>query len=61
MAFTWDGDAEPPTRVQAELAGREPYTDLTFKVTVLGPEAEWPGFAEFLERTWGRALDNMSL
>lgn len=59
LAFTWDGDAEPPTRIEVQFSGRGAETDLAFTVAILGREADWPGFSEFLERTWGRALDNL--
>jgi len=59
IIFTWDGDKEPPTIIQISLDEQDQHTMLTFKVTVLGPEQDWPGFTEFLERIWGRALNNL--
>jgi uncharacterized protein YndB with AHSA1/START domain len=59
VAFTWDGDAEPPVQIQVLLNGQEDSTIITFKVTVLDPCQEWADFAGFLERTWGRALNNL--
>ena len=46
-------------RFQVGLGGRSAETDLTFNVTVLGSEADRSGFAEFLECTRGRALNNL--
>ena len=46
-------------RFQVGLSGRSAETDLIFNVTVLGSEADRSGFAEFLERTRGRALNNL--
>ena len=50
------GDGEPPTEIRVVLEGEESGTRLAF--TVAG-EGLSPGFAEFLRRTWGRALDNL--
>jgi len=56
VAFTWDGDGEPPTEIRVALDREEDGTRLGF--TVMGEG--WPaGFAEFLNRTWGRVLDNL--
>lgn len=60
IAFTWDGDGEPPMLVQVLLDGHDQTTDMTFKVTILGSEADWPGFAANLERIWGRVLNNLN-
>ena len=57
IAFTWDGDGEPPMRVQVRLEAHGGSTDMTFTVTILGSTEA--GFAEFLGRTWGRVLDNL--
>jgi len=59
VVFTWDGDKEPPTRIHVSLDPQADHTILTFKVIGLGPEDGWASFAEFLERVWGRALDNL--
>ena len=59
VAFTWDGDGEPPTMIDVSLSGQDNSTVVTFRVTGLGPEQDWPAFADFLDRTWGRALDNL--
>lgn len=59
LAFTWDGDEEPPMRVRVLLDGQGQGTILTFTVAVLGSLDAWPGFVDFLERTWGRVLDNL--
>jgi len=59
VAFTWDGDKEPPMHVDVRLEEQKNDTPLTFNVAVLGNLEDWPAFATFLERTWGRALDNL--
>jgi len=59
VAFTWDGDKEPPMHVDVRLEEQKNDTSLTFNVAVLGNLEDWPAFATFLERTWGRALDNL--
>ncbi|RPH55233.1 MAG: hypothetical protein EHM81_15015 [Chloroflexi bacterium] len=65
IAFTWDGDKEPPTRIHISFAQQGAHTTLTFKVVAMdfegwtGPEGPWTGFMEFLEHVWGRALDNL--
>ncbi|MGD9002615.1 MAG: SRPBCC domain-containing protein [Anaerolineae bacterium] len=59
VAFTWDGDGEPPTLIRVSLAGRDGDTVVTFRVTGLGSDQDWATIADFLERTWGRALDNL--
>ena len=58
-AFTWNGDAEPPTFIHVLLTQQADSTHLAFKVTGLCPPQDWPSFAEFLERTWGHALNNL--
>ena len=57
IAFTWDGDGEPPMQVRVLLDSQGDSTTLTFTVTILGSTEA--GFAGFLERTWGRVLDNL--
>ena len=59
VAFTWDGDEEPPTRIHVSLEGDDSSTSTTFRVTGLCSEQEWASLADFLEHTWGRALDNL--
>lgn len=59
IVFTWDGDKEPPTRIHVRLEEQGNNTLVTFKVIVLDPEQGRAEFAEFLERVWGRALDNL--
>jgi uncharacterized protein YndB with AHSA1/START domain len=59
VTFTWDGDGEPPSLIDVSLIEHEQTTILEFKVAGLGSEGELTGMAEFLERTWGRALDNL--
>jgi uncharacterized protein YndB with AHSA1/START domain len=59
VSFTWDGDGEPPTLIEVSLDGQDDATIVTFQVTGLGSEQDWAGIADFLERIWGRALDNL--
>ncbi len=59
LAFTWDGDEEPPMQVRVLLDGQGQSTILQFTVTILGSLDAWAGFTGFLERTWGRVLDNL--
>ena len=59
VAFTWNGDKEPPTLIHVLLNGQGNNTRVTFKVTGLGSDQEWSSIADFLERTWGRALKNL--
>jgi uncharacterized protein YndB with AHSA1/START domain len=59
VAFTWDGDAEPPMLIRVLLDGRDKRTIVTFHVAGLCAEPEWAAIAGFLERTWGHALDNL--
>jgi pimeloyl-ACP methyl ester carboxylesterase/uncharacterized protein YndB with AHSA1/START domain len=59
VAFTWNGDGEPPTLIHVQLDGLNDGTTVTFKVTGLGSEQTWVDIADFLERTWGRALRNL--
>lgn len=58
-AFTWNGDGEPPTLIHVTLDEQDGGTRLTFKVTGLGSAQDWEKFAAFLERVWGRALNNL--
>jgi uncharacterized protein YndB with AHSA1/START domain len=60
-AFTWNGDAEPPTLIHVSLTRQGESTDLAFRVAGVCPPQDWTGFAEFLERTWGRALNNLKI
>jgi uncharacterized protein YndB with AHSA1/START domain len=59
VAFTWDGDNEPPTLIRVSIEEQDDGTSVTFNVTGLGSQPDWESFAELLDRTWGRALDNM--
>ena len=59
VAFTWDGDQEPPTLIHVSLDGQDDGTVMTFQVTGLCSEQEWAGFADTLERIWGRVLNNL--
>jgi uncharacterized protein YndB with AHSA1/START domain len=59
VAFTWDGDGEPPTVIRVALDAEEDGTRVAFTVAGEGWEEVKPGFSEFLGRTWGRALDNL--
>jgi len=57
--FTWNGDAEPPTLIRVQIDGSDAGTVLTFTVTGLGSQGDWADIADFLERTWRRALRNL--
>lgn len=59
LAFTWDGDQEPPMEVRVKLTGQGGGTLLVFTVSVQDSLDAWPGFLDFLGRTWGRVLDNL--
>ena len=65
VAFTWNGDKEPPTQIYVGIDPQADHTLLTFKVTAedpegwIGPEGSWTSFPEFLEQIWGHALDNL--
>jgi len=59
IAFTWNGDGEPPTLIHVSLERLENGTVVTFKVTGLGSEQDWTNFAESLERIWERVLNNL--
>jgi len=59
IAFTWNGDGEPPTFIHILLNGEDNCTNMVFKIIVLESRRDWADFAAFLERTWGRVLDNL--
>jgi uncharacterized protein YndB with AHSA1/START domain len=59
IAFTWNGDGEPPVLIRVSLQSQDENTMVTFRVEGLGSEQDWASIAEFLERTWGRALNNL--
>jgi uncharacterized protein YndB with AHSA1/START domain len=59
VSFSWDGDGEPPTLISVQLDEQEDGTVVTFAVTSRHPYRDWGEFGGFLERTWGRALDNL--
>jgi hypothetical protein len=45
--------------IHVSLDGQDDSTLVTFRVTGLGSEQDWAGVTDFLERTWGRVLDNL--
>lgn len=45
--------------IHVSLDGQDNRTVVTFQVTGLGSEQEWVGLVDFLDRTWGRVLDNL--
>lgn len=59
VEFTWDGDKEPPTLIHVSIDEQDNGTTVEFKVTGPGSQPDWASFADFLDRTWGRALDNL--
>jgi uncharacterized protein YndB with AHSA1/START domain len=59
VAFTWDGDGEPPMLIHVSLDGHDQCTVMTFTVTGLGSDQDWAGLVAFLDRTWNRVLDNL--
>jgi uncharacterized protein YndB with AHSA1/START domain len=59
VAFTWNGDGEPPMLVAVALDEQGDGTALTFQVTGLCPEEEWAGIADTIERIWERVLNNL--
>lgn len=61
VAFTWDGDHEPPTQIHVSLHDQGGSTVMTFKVIGLGPEHSWADFSELLQRVWGHALDSLKI
>lgn len=61
VEFTWDGDDEPPTIILVELDNLADSTQLSYKITGLGSQQAWDSIAGFLERTWGRALNNLKV
>ena len=61
VAFTWNGDGEPPTLIHVLLNGQDNSTIMTFRVTGLGSEQDWAGIADSLERIWGRALNHLKV
>lgn len=59
VSFSWNGDKEPPTQIQISLEKQDEGSLVTFTVIILEPDADETDFANFLERIWGRALDNL--
>ena len=59
VAFTWDGDNEPPTIIRISLEKENGNTSMNFQVTGLGSEEAWNVFADELEKIWARALRNL--
>jgi uncharacterized protein YndB with AHSA1/START domain len=59
VAFTFNGDAEPPTLITVLIEQQGEGCEMTFTVSGDWSEQDQPGFNPFLERTWGRVLDNL--
>jgi uncharacterized protein YndB with AHSA1/START domain len=59
VSFTWDGDGEPLVLVKVLIDQEDEKSHLSFKVIGLCSHQEWVGIAYFLERTWGRVLNNL--
>lgn len=59
VAFTWNGDREPPTHIHILLNGQGNSTIMIFKVTCLGSNQDCADIADFFERIWGHVLDNL--
>lgn len=59
VAFTFNGDGEPPTLIAVEINPQGSSSEMTFTVSGNWSEQDHPGFSAFLERTWGRVLDNL--
>jgi uncharacterized protein YndB with AHSA1/START domain len=57
--FTFNGDGEPPTLITVMIYAQEGGCGMTFTVSGNWAEQDHPGFSAFLERTWGRVLDNL--
>jgi uncharacterized protein YndB with AHSA1/START domain len=59
VAFTFNGDAEPPALITVMIEQQGEGCEMTFTVSGDWSEQDHPGFNAFLERTWGRVLDNL--
>lgn len=59
VSFTFNGDGEPPTLITILIHPQEGSCTMTFTVSGNWSEQNHPGFNAFLERTWGRVLDNL--
>lgn len=59
VSFTWDGDGEPLVLIEVLIDQEDDTSHLLFKVIGLCSYQEWVDIAEFLERTWGRVLNNL--
>jgi len=59
VTFTFNGDGEPPTLIAVKIMPQGGSSEMTFTVTGDWSEQDHPGFNAFLERTWGRVLDNL--
>ena len=59
IAFTWDGDNEPPTIIRVSLEEENGNTKMNFQVTGLGSQGAWIEFANELEKIWAHALKNL--
>lgn len=45
IAFTWDGDKEPPTQIHVEIEEQDNNSLMTFKVAILDPDGGQEDFA----------------
>ena len=59
VAFTWDGDNEPPTAIDVLIDDQKGCTNIIFRVSRQGSEEEWLSIVAFLERIWNHVLDNL--
>jgi len=59
VVFTFNGDGEPPTLITVLIHPQEGSSKMTFTVSGDWSEQDHPGFNAFLNRTWGRVLDNL--
>jgi uncharacterized protein YndB with AHSA1/START domain len=61
VAFTWHGVDEPPTLVEVALETSDNGTQMTFTVTNQGTAEAWTEKASVVEKSWGRALENLQV
>jgi uncharacterized protein YndB with AHSA1/START domain len=59
VAFSWNGDKEPPTLIEIQIIKHDTQAELTFRATGICSEQDWAGIADFLEHIWGHVLDNL--